>query len=38
MESSLPVIEYYESKGKVRRIDANRSAEDVYKEVKQLFL
>lgn len=38
MESSLPVIDYYEARGKVRRINANRSADAVYEEVKQLFL
>lgn len=37
MESSLPVIQYYDAKGKVRKIDANRSPDEVYAEVKQLF-
>lgn len=38
MESSLPVIDHYEARGKVRRINANRSAEEVYEEVRQLFV
>jgi UMP-CMP kinase len=37
MESSLPVIEYYEGRGKVRRIDADRPVEDVYRDVVVLF-
>ena len=36
-ESSLPVIEYYNSKGKVRKIDARRPIEEVYESVKAIF-
>ncbi|KAM1140211.1 hypothetical protein ACFX19_041001 [Malus domestica] len=36
-ESSLPVIEYYNSKGKVRKIDAGRPIEEVYESVKAIF-
>ncbi|KAL0464304.1 UNVERIFIED_CONTAM: UMP-CMP kinase [Sesamum latifolium] len=37
MESSLPVIEYYKAKGKVRKIDAARPIEEVFKAVKAVF-
>ncbi|PWA83658.1 P-loop containing nucleoside triphosphate hydrolases superfamily protein [Artemisia annua] len=37
LESSLPVIEYYDSKGKVRKIDAAKPAEEVFETVKALF-
>ncbi|XP_009339866.2 UMP-CMP kinase 3 isoform X1 [Pyrus x bretschneideri] len=36
-ESSLPVIEYYNSKGKVQKIDARRPIEEVYESVKAIF-
>ncbi|CAI9770389.1 unnamed protein product [Fraxinus pennsylvanica] len=37
MESSLPVIEYYDSKGKVRKIDAAQPVEEVFEAVKAVF-
>ncbi|KAK6120735.1 hypothetical protein DH2020_045517 [Rehmannia glutinosa] len=37
MESSLPVIEYYNSKGKVRKIDAAKPIEEVFEAVKEVF-
>lgn len=37
LESSIPVIEYYESKGKVRKIDATKSIEEVFEAVKAIF-
>ncbi|XP_059651696.1 UMP-CMP kinase 3-like isoform X2 [Cornus florida] len=37
MESSLPVIEYYKSKGKVRQIDAAKPIEEVFEAVKAVF-
>ncbi|XAR63311.1 (d)CMP kinase [Bertholletia excelsa] len=37
MESSLPVIEYYNSKGKVRKIDAAKPIEEVFEAVKTVF-
>ncbi|KAG5565314.1 hypothetical protein RHGRI_001269 [Rhododendron griersonianum] len=37
MESSLPVIEYYNSKGKVRKIDAAKTVEEVFEAVKAVF-
>ncbi|GLT66033.1 hypothetical protein SLA2020_384290 [Shorea laevis] len=37
LESSLPVIEYYKAKGKVREIDAAKSIEDVFEDVKIIF-
>ncbi|KAD4982668.1 hypothetical protein E3N88_19339 [Mikania micrantha] len=37
LESSLPVIEYYNSKGKVRKIDAAKPVGEVFEAVKALF-
>ncbi|XP_004510144.1 UMP-CMP kinase 3-like [Cicer arietinum] len=37
LESSLPVINYYDAKGKVRKIDAARPVEDVFESVKAIF-
>ncbi|XP_024987790.1 UMP-CMP kinase 3-like isoform X2 [Cynara cardunculus var. scolymus] len=37
MESSLPVIEYYNSKEKVRKIDAAKPVGEVFEAVKALF-
>ncbi|XP_042003070.1 UMP-CMP kinase 3-like isoform X3 [Salvia splendens] len=36
-QSSLPVIEYYDSKGKVRKIDASKPVEEVFEAVKEFF-
>ncbi|XP_030474546.2 UMP-CMP kinase 3-like isoform X2 [Syzygium oleosum] len=36
-ESTLPVIEYYNSKGKVRKIDAGKPAQEVFEAVKIIF-
>lgn len=38
MEQSLPVIEFYGKRDKVARIDADRSPDEVYKEVRRSFL
>ncbi|KAL9274204.1 UMP-CMP kinase 3-like protein [Drosera capensis] len=37
MESSLPVIEYYNSRGKVRKIDAAKPVQSVFEDVKAVF-
>ncbi|GKU92251.1 hypothetical protein SLEP1_g6000 [Rubroshorea leprosula] len=37
LESSLPVIEYYKAKEKVREIDAAKPVEDVFEDVKVIF-
>ncbi|XP_044491924.1 UMP-CMP kinase 3-like isoform X2 [Mangifera indica] len=37
LESSLPVIQYYESKGKVRKIDAAKPIAEVFDAVKVIF-
>ncbi|MED6204408.1 UMP-CMP kinase 3 [Stylosanthes scabra] len=37
LESSLPVINYYDAKGKVRKIDAARPIEEVFASVKAIF-
>ncbi|ONK72265.1 uncharacterized protein A4U43_C04F17550 [Asparagus officinalis] len=37
MESSVPVVEYYNSKGKVRKIDAARPIDEVFDAVKGIF-
>jgi len=36
-EQTLPVIQYYEDKQLVRRIDSNRPVDDVFEDVKILF-
>lgn len=36
-QTSLPVIEYYEAKGKVHRIDATQTVEAVFEQVQGLF-
>ncbi|XP_017984078.1 PREDICTED: UMP-CMP kinase 3 isoform X1 [Theobroma cacao] len=36
-ESSLPVIEYYKARGKVREIDAAKSIEEVFDALKVIF-
>lgn len=37
VNTSMPVISYYEAKGKVHRIDATKSVEDVTADVLKLF-
>ncbi|XP_062174296.1 UMP-CMP kinase 3-like isoform X2 [Alnus glutinosa] len=37
LESSLPVIEHYDSRGKVRKIDAAKPVEEVFESVKAFF-
>ncbi|KNA12696.1 hypothetical protein SOVF_123580 [Spinacia oleracea] len=37
MESSLPVIQYYDSLGKVRKIDAAKPIDAVFEDVKAIF-
>ena len=37
LESSLPVVQYYESKGKVRKIDAAKPIEEVFEAVKAVL-
>eukprot|EP00262_Sarcandra_glabra_P002766 TRINITY_DN13160_c0_g1_i1.p1 TRINITY_DN13160_c0_g1~~TRINITY_DN13160_c0_g1_i1.p1 ORF type:complete len:217 (+),score=59.46 TRINITY_DN13160_c0_g1_i1:264-914(+) len=37
LESSLPVVEYYSAKGKVRKIDAGKPVEEVFEAVKTIF-
>ncbi|KAK3419548.1 hypothetical protein EUGRSUZ_G00116 [Eucalyptus grandis] len=37
LESSLPVVEYYNSKEKVRKIDTGKSVEEVFEAVKVIF-
>nr|CAD1831075.1 unnamed protein product [Ananas comosus var. bracteatus] len=36
-ESTLPVIEYYERKGKVRKVDAAKPIDEVFNDVKAIF-
>ncbi|KAH8488887.1 hypothetical protein H0E87_024496 [Populus deltoides] len=36
-ETTLPVINYYNSKGKVQKIDAQRSIKEVFEDVKSVF-
>ncbi|KAL4184264.1 hypothetical protein AMTRI_Chr10g190 [Amborella trichopoda] len=37
IESSLPVIEYYQAKGKVHEIDEGRPREEVFETIKGIF-
>ncbi|XP_059275768.1 UMP-CMP kinase 3-like isoform X2 [Lycium ferocissimum] len=37
MESTLPTVEYYESKGKVRKVDAGKSIDEVFESIKSIF-
>ncbi|XP_008460054.1 UMP-CMP kinase 3-like isoform X1 [Cucumis melo] len=37
LQSSLPVVQYYESIGKVHKIDAARPVEEVFESVKAVF-
>ncbi|KAJ6683670.1 hypothetical protein OIU85_007367 [Salix viminalis] len=36
-ESTLPVINYYSSKGKVQKINAQRSVEQVFEDIRNVF-
>lgn len=38
LDSSMPVINHYETKGKVRRFDATPPSEEVFKGVRELFV
>lgn len=38
LESSLPVVKFFEEREKLRKIDATRDAEDVFKSLKPLFI
>lgn len=37
-EQSIPVIDYYDKEGKVAKIDAEKSPDEVYQEVKAAYL
>lgn len=37
VESSVPVVEHYDTRGKVRKIDAARPIEEVFSTVKDIF-
>ena len=37
VESSVPVVDYYDKKGKVAKINADRDPDEVYTEVKTVF-
>ncbi|KAF9668658.1 hypothetical protein SADUNF_Sadunf14G0026600 [Salix dunnii] len=37
LESSLPVVKYYDSKGKVQKVDAAKSVDEVFEVVKVIF-
>lgn len=36
-KETMPIVELYESRGKVKRIDANKPIEEVYQDVKRAF-
>ena len=33
VENTKPLIEYYDNKGKLRKIDVNRNVEDIFKDI-----
>jgi len=35
VETSMPVVNYFEEKGKVIRVEATKSADEVYEDVKE---
>ncbi|KAK5010791.1 bifunctional uridylate/adenylate kinase [Elasticomyces elasticus] len=37
VETSMPVVEYFEKQGKVVRVKATASPEEVYKDVRKQF-
>ncbi|CAI0431712.1 unnamed protein product [Linum tenue] len=37
LDSSLPVVEYYAAKGKVKKIDASKPVQEVFAAVKTIF-
>ncbi|WOL00004.1 UMP-CMP kinase 4-like [Canna indica] len=37
MESSMPVVEYYDQKGKVHKVDAMKPVDEVFETVKAIF-
>ncbi|KAI9674487.1 MAG: hypothetical protein M1817_001825 [Caeruleum heppii] len=38
VETSMPVVEYFEKEGKVERVDATRGVEEVYRETRERVL
>lgn len=38
LDSSMPVVNHYDTKGKVYKFKSDRSPDDIYSEVRQLFL
>ncbi|KAK3131416.1 hypothetical protein QOZ80_6AG0506200 [Eleusine coracana subsp. coracana] len=36
-EATLPVVQYYEKRGKLRRVDGAKSPDEVFKDVKPIF-
>ena len=38
LDSSMPVVNHYDGIGKVYKFKSDRSADDIYSEVRQLFL
>ncbi|PUZ62522.1 hypothetical protein GQ55_4G364900 [Panicum hallii var. hallii] len=37
-ESTMPVVQYYEKRGKLRRVDGAKSADEVFEDVKAIFV
>ncbi|KAJ4804073.1 UMP-CMP kinase [Rhynchospora pubera] len=37
MESTLPVVSYYEQRGRVRKVNAAKSPEEVFEDIKAIF-
>ncbi|KAF3324805.1 Uridylate kinase [Carex littledalei] len=37
IESTLPVVTYYEQRGKVRKVNAAKPPEEIFKDIKAIF-
>ncbi|XP_039806736.1 UMP-CMP kinase 1-like isoform X1 [Panicum virgatum] len=37
-ESTMPVVQYYEKRGKLRRVDGAKSVDEVFEDVKAIFV
>nr|CAH7762436.1 unnamed protein product [Callosobruchus chinensis] len=37
LNETMPVLQFYDQKGLLRRIDANKSQDEVFEDVKELF-
>jgi adenylate kinase family enzyme len=38
LENTKPLIEYYDNKNKLRKIDVNRNVEDIFKDIVDVII